>query len=73
MRENKLQARRRRKAVYTADSSHRLEVSGNILNREFHASFSGEKWVSDITYLRIDKDWLYLTAVLDLRDRKVIG
>jgi transposase InsO family protein len=33
----------------------------------------GEKWVSDITYLRTAGGWLYLTIVLDLYDRKVIG
>jgi transposase InsO family protein len=29
--------------------------------------------VSDITCLRIDKGWLYVTVVLDLWDRKVTG
>jgi len=73
MREQKIKARQRRKWVNTTDSSHKLATADNILNREFQASFPGEKWVSDITYLRTDKGWLYLTAVLDLWDRKVIG
>ena len=73
MREQKLIARRRRKQVNTTDSSHGLSTADNILNRNFKASFPAEKWVSDITYLRTDKGWLYLTAVLDLWDRKVIG
>jgi transposase InsO family protein len=73
MRERKLTARRRRKGVHTTDSGHRLAVAGNILNRDFRASFGGEKWVSDITYLRAGGGWLYLTVVLDLWDRKVIG
>ncbi|MDR1637643.1 MAG: DDE-type integrase/transposase/recombinase, partial [Treponema sp.] len=45
----------------------------NILNREFQADRDGEKWVSDITYLRTVGGWVYLTVVLDLYDRKVIG
>ena len=73
MRERKLTARQRRKWVNTTDSRHGLPTADNILNREFKASFSGEKWVSDITYLRTDKGWLYLTTILDLWDRKVIG
>ena len=73
MREQKLMARQRRKWVNTTDSRHGLPTAENILNREFKASFPGEKWVSDITYLRTDKGWLYLTTVLDLWDRKVIG
>ncbi|MFC6192466.1 DDE-type integrase/transposase/recombinase [Dyadobacter subterraneus] len=30
-------------------------------------------WVSDITYINTTQGWLYLTTVLDLADRKVIG
>jgi transposase InsO family protein len=73
MREQKLCARRKRKAAYTTDSNHRLAVAENILNRDFHALFPGEKWVSDITYLLTKEGWLYLTVILDLYDRKVIG
>ena len=73
MREHKLWARRRRKYVKTTDSSHGLEVAENLLNRDFQAAYPGEKWVSDITYLRTIIGWLYLTVVIDLWDRKVIG
>jgi transposase InsO family protein len=73
MRKHKLWARRRRKYVKTTDSSHGLIVAGNILNRDFSAAHPGEKWVSDITYLRTTFGWLYLTVVIDLWDRKVIG
>jgi len=73
MREQQLRARKRRKWVKTTDSRHNYCVSENILNRNFLASFPGEKWVSDITYLRTERGWLYLTVVLDLWDRKVIG
>jgi transposase InsO family protein len=73
MKETGLRARRRRKRVRTTDSRHRLPVAGNILNRDFRAEYPGEKWVSDITYLRIKGGWLYLTTVIDLWDRKVIG
>jgi len=73
MRKQKLWARRHRKYVKTTDSSHGLLVAGNILNRDFHAANPGEKWVSDITYLRTIFGWLYLTVVIDLWDRKVIG
>jgi transposase InsO family protein len=73
MREEKLCARKRRKRAYTTDSSHGLAPAENTLNRNFHASLSGEKRVSDITYVRTNKGWLYVTVVLDLWDRKVIG
>jgi len=73
MREQRLRAYRRRKFIKTTDSNHHFTVSANILNRDFKADFPGEKWVSDITYLRTNGGRLYLTVVLDLWDRKVIG
>jgi transposase InsO family protein len=73
MREGNLKARIRRKWVKTTDSRHHYARSENILNRDFHAEYPGEKWVSDITFLRTTSGWLYLTVVLDLWDRKVIG
>jgi transposase InsO family protein len=73
MRKEKLWARRHRKYVKTTDSSHGLVIADNILNRDFQAAYPGEKWVSDITYLRTNSGWLYLTVILDLWDRKVIG
>ena len=73
MRENNLNARRKRKFIPTTDSKHTFPVYENILSREFHADKSGQKWVSDITYLRTETGWVYLTIVLDLFDRKIIG
>jgi putative transposase len=73
MRENGLNARRRGKFIPTTDSKHGLPVCENILNREFRAEKRGAKWVSDITYLRAKGGWVYLTAVLDLYDRKAVG
>jgi transposase InsO family protein len=73
MRENKKQAKRRAKAVKTTDSNHSEPVSENVLARDFTASGPGKKWVSDITYLRTQCGWMYLTVIIDLYDRKVIG
>ena len=59
--------------VQTTDSAHDYPVVKNLLNREFTAEKPGQKWVSDITYIPTEEGWLYLTTVLDLADRKVIG
>lgn len=59
--------------VCTTDSKHGLEVSENILNRQFTSEHPSEKWVSDITYIRTQSGWLYLTVIMDLFDRKIIG
>jgi transposase InsO family protein len=73
MREEKIWAKRKVKAVKTTDSNHSEPVCENILARDFTASGPGEKWVSDITYLRTLCGWIYLTVIIDLYDRKVIG
>jgi transposase InsO family protein len=73
MREHRLNARLRGKHIPAANSRHGLAACENILNQQFHAQAGGQKWVSDLTYLRASAGWVYLTVVLDLFDRKVIG
>jgi transposase InsO family protein len=57
----------------TTDSKHQFPVAPNLLNREFKVDELGKVWVSDITYIRTTEGWLYLTVIIDLCDRKVIG
>jgi transposase InsO family protein len=59
--------------VCTTESGHPYTPSKNLLDRDFTATRPGEKWVSDITYVRTQQGWLYLTVVMDLFDRKIIG
>ncbi len=48
---------------------HSLRICPNHLDRQFTA----EVWVSDITYIHTREHFLYLTSVIDLYDRKVVG
>ncbi|AKD02124.1 integrase [Pontibacter korlensis] len=74
MRKHQIQSIVRKKyRINTTDSNHSLTVAENYLNRDFTAARPAEKWVSDITYIRTEEGWLYLTAVLDLADRKAVG
>lgn len=73
MRKYGLKSVHAKKFRVTTDSEHSFPVSKNILNREFSATRPGEKWVSDITYIYTKEGWLYLTTVIDLFDRKLIG
>jgi transposase InsO family protein len=59
--------------IQTIDSKHSYAVAENHLNRDFSAQTIRQKWVSDLTYNRTGEGWLYLTAILDLADRKVVG
>jgi transposase InsO family protein len=73
MKQAQLKAKSSKKFKPTTDSKHSYAVSENLLNRNFSAAKPGQVWVSDITYIRTLTGWLYLTVVLDLADRKVIG
>jgi transposase InsO family protein len=64
---------RQKYRVQTTDSNHGYPVAENHLNRDFSAERLAQKWVSDLTYIKTGEGWLYLTAVLDLADRKVVG
>ena len=48
-------------------------VSDNLLWRNFSAANPNEKWTTDITYIWVDDQWLYLATVMDLYSRYIVG
>jgi putative transposase len=73
MKSNGIQSKIRKKWKVTTNSNHKYPVVSNKLNREFTTKNPSEAWVSDITYIATKEGWLYLTVILDLWDRKIIG
>lgn len=73
MREQGLVARRRRRCRRTTDSHHRFPIAPNVLARRFTASAPNRAWVTDLTYIWTREGWLYLSAILDLYSRAVVG
>jgi transposase InsO family protein len=73
MRKENIRSIVRRKFKVTTDSSHKYPVVENKLNREFGVRELNKVWVSDLTYVPTYQGWVYLTTVIDLGDRKVIG
>lgn len=73
MRQMDIQSQIRTKWVATTDSNHCLPVAPNLLDRDFSADRLGQRWVSDITYVPSTHGWIYLTSVMDLADRQIIG
>ncbi len=73
MKKERLVSIRRKKFKTTTDSKHKYPIVENLLDRDFFADCPGKVWMSDITYVRTHQGWLYLTAILDLADRKVVG
>jgi transposase InsO family protein len=73
MRENGIQARRKRRFRRTTDSNHPNPVAPNILARRFEPAAPNTVWVTDVTYVWTAEGWLYLAVMLDLFARKVVG
>lgn len=48
-------------------------VAPNTLNRQFEVDKPNQAWVADFTYIRTHEGWLYLTIVLDLFSRQIVG
>lgn len=73
MRKDNLRSIVKKKYKVTTDSKHKYPIVENILMQNFTVKEENEAWVSDITYIKSKQGWLYLTTVIDLFDRKVIG
>lgn len=73
MREANVFVRYRKKYKVTTNSNHKQPVFENVLNRQFQVSKPNRAYVSDITYIRTHEGWLYLTVMIDLFSRKVVG
>lgn len=70
MKENGIQAYVRRKFRRTTESRHSGPVSANLL---INSKKTERIWVSDITYIYTREGWMYVSAVMDVRTRKIIG
>jgi len=72
MREDNLLCLRRRKFVVTTDSNHDCPVYPNLAG-SMELSGTDQLWIADITYIRLETEFVYLAVVLDAYSRRVIG
>jgi transposase InsO family protein len=72
MREDNLLCVRKRKFVVTTDSNHDRKVYPNLKNK-MELSGINQLWVADITYIRLEAEFVYLAVVIDAFSRRVIG
>jgi transposase InsO family protein len=51
------------------------QVGENVLHRDFKASWSNQKWCTDVTEFKVigQKQKLYLSAIIDLYDRRIVS
>ena len=73
MRLNGLMAKTKRRFRITTNSRHNQPAAPNLVNQEFVAEGPDRLWTSDITYLWTKAGWLYLSVVLDVYNRQIVG
>ena len=72
LREDNLLCLCRKKFVTTTDSRHGLPVYPNLA-RDMELTRINELWIADITYIRLETEFVHLAVVLDAYSRRVIG
>jgi putative transposase len=72
MREDNLLCLTKRKFVVTTDSAHGLKTYPNLAGA-MEVSGLNQLWIADITYIRLEEEFVYLAVILDAHSRRVIG
>ena len=69
-----LRCRHKRRFVRTTDGNHNLPVAPNLLEQRFDQTTApNQVWVTDITYVPTDEGWLYVAAIKDLFNKRIVG
>jgi transposase InsO family protein len=72
MRIDNLLCVRRRKFIFTTDSRHGLPIYPNLVEGLALTSID-QLWVADITYVRLQREFVYLAVLLDAFSRRCLG
>ncbi len=76
MRDNNLLCKHKKRFVNTTDSEHNLPVYQNLIKeliQQDRINRLNQVWVADITYVRLLRGFVYLSVIIDLFSRKIIG
>ena len=72
MRMDNLLCLRRRKFIFTTDSKHGLHTYRNLA-KDMVLTDINQLWLADITYIRLEVEFVYLAVLLDAFSRSCIG
>ena len=72
MREDNLLAVQPKSFIVTTDSQHELEVHLNLASR-MKLTGVNQLWVADLTYIRLNREFVFLAVILDAFSRRVVG
>jgi transposase InsO family protein len=57
----------------TTQRKHSDAVADNLLNMNFNPNSANQVWAGDVTDLKTGESWMYLTVVMDLYSRRIVG
>lgn len=72
LRDNKMLIRRKKAYTKTTNSFHRFYKYKNMI-KDMEITRPNQVWVADITYIRTQKGFCYLSLITDLYSRKIVG
>src|SRR4029077_1675203 len=72
MREDNLLAVQPKTIVVTTNSDHEFKVYLNLASR-MKLTGINQLWVADITYIRLQREFVFLAVILDAFSRRVVG
>lgn len=73
MRAEHIQSKMAKRFVVTTNSKKTTVAAPDRLKRQFSTKDKNQAWVSDTTFIRTRKGWLYLAVLLDLYSRQIVG
>ena len=73
MRQNGLEGASRRRKCHTTKRGKDARPAPDLVEREFSAAGPNKLWVADITYIPTWAGFLYLSVVVDVWSRRVVG
>jgi putative transposase len=72
MKELGIQGRIKRKYITTTNSEHNNKIYSNLI-KDKELTGINQVWCADITYIRILNGFVYLSAIIDIYSRKIVG
>ncbi len=73
MKKAQIEVKQKKHFKVTTDSKHNYPVAPNLLDRQFDIEVANTVWAGDITYIWSEEGWLYLSVIIDLFSRRVVG
>jgi len=73
MRKDMLKGCPKRRFIRPVNTTATHPVADNLLKQDFKADAPNKRWASDITQVHTRQGWLYLSVVMDLYSRRIVG